>query len=528
MEIEFPREVVCLGFIGAVYELGKMEIGQSGGGEFEDIDSYLQMPMELIEPSGENPRVLPGKEIRVWLDVSDPWAETLDVRGIADIDSVEFFAGDGEEEDREKKRRYLYRDPPGSNTRWRYSPLYKLGRGVSDGVKELLGSGEWEEDRNSRFCKLRDTTLQAFEDEKFFTPGSVERLMAALVERAEELSQCWDERKRSYILLFGLGDGGRFLYPAELPAFLSHFRFRLKGVVGGGAKKAKKKVVSRTCALCQASSTDALNLDQVFKFATFDKKSFLPGLDSADDSKSKVFPVCADCLRVFSEGRSVLDRKFLDGESIYQVRIYVVPELLQGNASLALVQSKTRDFLKVGLQNESCLAEHVLEQDDSLVYHFVFWEKNQAQERLLLMVEDVPPSRLNRLGQCWEASALATGLFGGPDRFAPEEGSTRTERRYSALDQAVRTLVRTLTSLAGKNDNDVNVLKDWVLGIVGRLLNGQLADIRSVKGFVVTRLQGLCSNPEWVSRNASHTMRRLNAIIDFLCRVEASRKSDFS
>lgn len=51
------------------------------------------MPMDIIEPVGDKPKVLPGKEIRVYLDVADPDAECLEVRGIQKIDLADFFAG---------------------------------------------------------------------------------------------------------------------------------------------------------------------------------------------------------------------------------------------------------------------------------------------------------------------------------------------------------------------------------------------------------------------------------------------------
>ena len=229
-----------------------------------------------------------------------------------------------------------------------------------------------------------------------FSPGSVDRIMEALVERVERLAELWSDKKRSYLLIFGASDTERFYYPVDTPAFLAHFRTRLAGVSGAEPKPAKNKKNrqqhSVSCGVCHESTSAPVNLDKVFAFATFDKKSFLPGLEDGDASKAKVFPLCGDCYRLLSEGRNIVDGKFLDAKSVYNVRIYTVPELLMGNVNRGYLEQKTKDFLQTGLQNEPFLAERVLEQEDSLTYHFVFWEQNQAQERLLLMVEDVPPS----------------------------------------------------------------------------------------------------------------------------------------
>ena len=47
-----------------------------------------------------------------------------------------------------------------------------------------------------------------------------------------------------------------------------------------------------------------------------------------------------------------------------------------------------------------------------LVFHFVFWELLQAQERVHLMVEDVPPSRLKQLEAVWIETAELFGIRG--------------------------------------------------------------------------------------------------------------------
>ena len=52
------------------------------------------MPMDLIESNEESARQLPGKELQIWLDIPDPKAECLDVRGIRKIEIADFW-GEG-------------------------------------------------------------------------------------------------------------------------------------------------------------------------------------------------------------------------------------------------------------------------------------------------------------------------------------------------------------------------------------------------------------------------------------------------
>jgi CRISPR-associated protein Csh1 len=501
----------------------------SSEGEFSDIDSFLQMPMDVIKISqatkeGDKKQQgrLPGKEIWIHLDVADPQAETLEVRGVKKIELAEFGSGALDMGDREMKRRYLHKEPPGSNTTWRYSPIYKLGSGGKDRRKELLGKeGDWRSDKASRFYKFYNSMLKAFEEKTVFSPGAADKIMDSLVERVDELASLWSESKSSYLLIVSPSDEDRFLYPVEVKSYLNYFRWRLSESTSKSAKsnaksKAREAVKTHECALCHSPARSRFNLDKVFAFATFDKKGFLPGMDNSEEAKSKVFPVCDQCYKLLSEGHSVIDAKFLDAKSLRNVKIYTVPELLLNNANLKRASKNVTDFLQTGLKTESFLSKSVLRQEDEVVFHFVFWEKNQAQERLLLMVEDVPPSRLKRLEELWKDSVRAA-------ERPVAENSTKEEdhghRGHSTLAAAINSIAVAITSLAGKNENDTSILKDLLLDVIGRLLKGDSIDVRTIKSFVTSRLQGLFADSDWVAKYGSLSMRRLQCVVDFFYRT---------
>jgi CRISPR-associated protein Csh1 len=538
-DLNFKKGGDVLGFLNAVKELGQLELERySGDGEFADIDSFLEMPMGIIEasPGAEDDKKqqghLRGKEIWVCLDVTDPQAETLEVQGVKKIELADFWSGASDDlDDRKMKRRYLYRDPPGNNTTWHFSPVHKLGRGVKDGRKELLGKGgDWRSDKNSRFYKFYKSTLKDFEERAIFSYGAVDKIMDDLVERVDELASLWSESKSSYLLIVSPCDGDHFLYPVEVKSYLGYFRSRLakstsKSAKSGAKLKKHEATKAHECAICHSYSESGLNLDKVFAFATFDKKGFLPGMNNSDAAKSKVFPVCDQCYKLLSEGRSVIDRKFLDTQSIRNVRIYLIPELLSNNANLKRASKNVVNFLQVGLKNESFVSEKVLEQEDEIVFHFVFWEQNQAQERLLLMVEDVPPSRLKRIEELWKDSVQATKRSDVGDSLG-DEGHERPNR--STLAVAISSTTMAITSLAGKNEGDKKdkrdkgetlVMKDFLLDIVGRLLKGDNIDVYTVKSLVTSRLQGLFADSDWVAKYGALSMSRLQRVSDFFYRV---------
>lgn len=501
-----------MGFINAVLELGKLEsakakkAGAKKSGEtetqeseFDGIDDYLQLPIPLIEDETRS-----GKVIRVWLKVDadenfeNTEAKELNVLGISKIDLVDYMAGSGDID--EKKRRYLYRDPVGSNTSWGFSPIYKLGLAKANVQKEMLGgNGQWFSDDKSRFYKLERRVLSDYEKTGCFSEGSTKRIMKDLEQQLGRLCEFWVDKKRSYLLLFGIDNNGSFLFPGEVPAFRNYFRTKLEENLSSGN-------ISGNCALCGGGGTMA-NLDKIFKFATFDKVSFLPGASGGDGAKGKVFPVCGDCLSALSRGREVLDSSFLDGRTIQGVKIYVVPELLQGQKELNMVSDHTRDFISKGIGVEKQVFRRLSRQDNTIVFHFLFWEKNQAQERLHLMVEDVPPSRLKKLEGLWVECHRAH-LWNSSENPDFDENSI-------TLDQAIKNVYGVLFGLAGKSEQDKTVMRDRTLGILGKLLSGDKIETLEVKKLMVSRLPGLFADSEWL-RFGGLKLRQMAAVLDLL------------
>lgn len=490
-----------MGFVNAVQELGRLESAKMKArrSASDEIDDYLQLPLPLVEDETRS-----GKVIRVWLKVEtaenakNPETKELNVLGVSKIDLVDYMAGTGDID--EKKRYYLYRGPVGSNTSWGFSPIYKLGQAKSDVQKEMLGeNGQWPSNDESRFYKLERRVLSDYEKTGCFSKGSVKRIMEDLVQMVGRIAGFWVDKKRSYLLLFGIDHKGSFLYPGEIPAFRNYFSTKLRENLGGGSN-------SGTCALC-GSGGSMVNLDKIFKFATFDKASFLPGATDAKGVKEKVFPICGGCLSALSRGREVLDSSFLDGRTIQGVKIYVVPELLQGQKELNIVSEHTRDFINSGLGVEKQVFRSLSRQDNSIVFHFLFWEKNQAQERLHLMVEDVPPSRLKWLEGLW-VECVRTHLWNSYEKPEFDEKSI-------TLDQAIRNVYGVLSSLAGKSEQDKAVMRERTLGILGRLLGGDKIDIREVKQLMVSRFAGLFSDPEWL-RYGGGQLRQMAAVLEFL------------
>ncbi len=505
-----------MGFIHAVHDLGLMVKGTAKDvSKAKDISSYLQLPLPVMADAKKS-----GREIRIWLSVDDKDADVLKVLGVSKVDLVEY--------PRVEKEKYLYREPVGSNTSWKFSPVYKLGTAMSDGQKELMGKGgeafrqemlAWlrgtqpgfsskqviKEIKDNRYLKLKNAMLNAFEEEKAFTPGAVNTIMQYLIDRVDDIVSLWSDRKRSYILIFGVNDNGRFLYPGEVTAFRRYFEKKLSDhMVAGGVAKVDKTCF---CSVCGGQAAAAITVDKLFTFATFDKPGFLPGTRDIPGAKEKVYPVCQHCFSLVCDGKEKIKESFRDSQTVAGLHIDVVPELLFGIANLKKIADKTEEFLHKGIRREEDRFNILAEQGDGLVYHFFFWEQNQRQERVHLLVEDVPPSRLRKLLKLWQET-INVHLSVNED-----------DRETGALDGLFKLLYRVLLSLAGKRDEDKKIMRDKWVQTMGKLLGGQQVDVYCLKTLMVSRFPGLFADRDWVKRFGRHEVKNMVALVDFLTKA---------
>lgn len=497
-----------MGFLQAVYSLGEMASEAYKDSPLADIMNFLQLPYPLIE--GEKGKVY---AIRVWLETMDPQSEILDVKGIANIDRIEYQAIGSEEI--KIKERCLYRDPVGSNVSWRFSPLYKLGRGVKEPHKELLGDPDrWQEDKDCRFYKLYHNLLKDYEDSGCLAEGSVGRIMTDLVSRIDLIAGFWSDRKIPCFLLFGLKDAEKFLYPGEVPAFIKYFRKKLNPVGGSDENKKKSDRPSTYCSLCGEKGQNLETLDKVFKFATFDKPGFLPGTKPGAGIKEKVFPICETCYSVLSAGKEEMEKRFVNLNTVPGISLYVIPEIIADKQDYYRMASDyTKDFLRKGIAMEQTLFNNLAKHNEGLVYHFLFAETNQAQLIVHSLIEDVPPTRLRQLEQLWKETCFVFG-------YEEDSDSNKT-----SLDKAVKQIIAVLLSLAGKREQDKTVMRDKIVSVISYLLNEEPVGIREIKTLMVSRLAGLFTDPNWMKPKGKGEMpgrlkmKGMAEVVDFLYRV---------
>jgi len=452
-----------MGFLDAISQIGALD-------KKEGIEAYLKFPLE-----GE------GRVIRVFLDVRDPYAKVLQVLGVSKVDLVDLVKKP------EMFTKYLYRDKVGANTNWGFTPLHKIGKpkASAKGKREdFFGeTGVWQNESKSHLYKIKKRVLADYEKEGVFSKGSVDAIMRDLPSKIEDVLNELDN-KLSHVVIFGIDTGQDFLYPGEIPAFVEYFNFKLQKSLGSKGARKKKK-----CALCQKETHSISTLNKVFKFATFDKVSFLPGLD--EKGADSAFPLCYDCLEKVTSGRERIERTLTKTNLIPKVRVWIVPEgtgIGESQRLERLVYDLERNIGEgalntLGEQREHVNFQRLAREEHGLVFHFIFWERNNSQEIVHLMVEDVPPERLAKLERLWKISMKS--VFGDV-----EKGLN--------LDWTISSLYWILDGLSGKSKSDKTVFRDFALKVIGKMLKEEKLPVLTFKRFVVSRTNRLMyENSKW-------------------------------
>jgi CRISPR-associated protein Csh1 len=461
-----------------------------------------------LEPYLVRPMNQDGKEIRVWLKVNGDWQQdTLDIIGVTRLDIASYNASTA------PLKKYMYKKPP-SQTTSSFSPIHLAGKFKNDAEKnrELFCPPDWEQNKDTHFAKIKNRILDAYEREVVFTSGSVDRIFQGMQERFDMILPDLDN-KQSYMVVFVIDDNGKPIYPGEVHAFEKFFVHKLEQSLVGGKSAPKKKKSAKevdfqhSCSICGERMSSGITLDQVFKFATFDKVSILAGLDKQEIPYS--FAVCRTCFEQISSGREKTDRLLIRRGVLNDILVWAIPEAI-GNEASGIFQNFLHSWEEkldksdvAGLEGniENKYFSRLARTGQGLVFHFVFWQQNNAQEIVHLMIEDVPPERLARLESIWQ----------------------QVNREYAGwtkdtdLDAALRSLHATLNAFAGKSSSDKLVFRDFALKVIGSMLQGETLPVEMFKRLIVPRLPRLLY--EGNTREANLSMRFAELWVEYMCRL---------
>ncbi|MCF6158363.1 MAG: TIGR02556 family CRISPR-associated protein [wastewater metagenome] len=188
--------------------------------------------------------------------------------------------------------------------------------------------------------------------------------------------------------------------------YLGEYEIFKRGVEDFAAAKLKKSAgKNQVCSVCGLVREEVSGKVDVFKFYTIDKPGFISG-GFKEISAWKNFPVCVECKALLESGKKYIDVKL--NFKFYGLNYYLTPRLLVGGEDILedilnilsdttkAIDLKERTKKRI-TNDENEILEFLSGIKDVLTLNFLFLRKEQSAERILLLIEDVFPSRIRRI-----------------------------------------------------------------------------------------------------------------------------------
>ncbi len=204
-------------------------------------------------------------------------------------------------------------------------------------------------------------------------------------------------KKDSKILTLKIN--GEYLYEIRRPDFkeilLNDFISKIKEI----SKK------NATCSVCGERKDEVFTTSFIYKFYNIDKECYITsGFNKKNAWKN--FPICKDCFLKIDYGKKYVENnlKF----KFYGKQYYLIPKLIL-NTPEALeeineILSMEAGKLSLAKETKATLTddkEEILDilkdYKDIISFYFLFLKKDNAAERILLLIEDVLPSRIHKI-----------------------------------------------------------------------------------------------------------------------------------
>lgn len=170
-------------------------------------------------------------------------------------------------------------------------------------------------------------------------------------------------------------------------------------------KTNKSSAVGKVCSVCSELKDKVSARTFVYQFDTDDKPgSIAGGFDKNHNWKN--IPVCDDCRTLLKDGREFIDSKL--SFKFYGLSYSLIPRILTGKTEILkeiiailsdTVQTVSlKDRIKKRItDDENEILEYLADKKDVLTLNFLFLQRQQSAERILLLIEDVFPSKIRAI-----------------------------------------------------------------------------------------------------------------------------------
>ncbi|MGQ9848219.1 MAG: TIGR02556 family CRISPR-associated protein [Bacteroidales bacterium] len=394
--------------LSAIREIGKWQIQKS---KKDELDTLVQEPFKS------------GKVIIIKID--------FDKKSYNDVELEDY--------DSSKRMEYLFRKGPSN--------------GPNLTPTAIIQTAE----------KTFNNKIQAWFDKysgesKFFS-SIKEILLKNKDEIIKEISRQIDnlEKKEKKLLTLKIKRNGEFKYLGDFDEFKNSIK------ENESKKTSQFAENDKVCSVCGKQKSSVAGNVGVFKFYTIDKPGFIIGGFNEKEAW-KNFPVCPECKLELEEGKKFIENNLTF--EFYGLRYLLIPKLLLGGIedNYEVMDNLLKSSKKVSLKDRvrksitsdnNDILDILAEEKDILTVNFLFLRKEQGAERILLLIEDVFPSRIRKI---FEAKDYVDRVFNNDSDKGFTFGTIRTFFSKSS---------------EGKRESDLN---KYFLEIVDSVFKGRCLD----------------------------------------------------
>ena len=270
--------------------------------------------------------------------------------------------------------------------------------------------------------KLIKSIASAFEKEN-------QKIIDSLKSKTTELS-----KKEGKFLTTKLNNGQKYIGDYEFfQRAYKHLSLQ---------KIQKSSAENKACSICGEIKDNVSARTFVYNFDTDDKPGFISEFNKQNFWKN--IPVCQECRELLKKGREFIDSKLTF--KFYGLKYQLIPKTLLNEDEIIsevidilsdthkTISLKERTIKRL-TNDENEILEYLSEKGDVISLNFLFLQTKQSAERILLLIEDVLPSRIRNI---FEAKGIVDKVYGEEFNL----GKIRTffsksddERKNSDLDK---------------------------------------------------------------------------------------------
>jgi CRISPR-associated protein Csh1 len=179
----------------------------------------------------------------------------------------------------------------------------------------------------------------------------------------------------------------------------------------------KLSAENKVCSICGETKANVSARTSVYNFDTDDKPGFISEFNKENFWKN--IPVCQDCRELLERGKEFIDFKLTF--KFYGLKYQLIPKtLLDDNETIKEVIDILSDSQKAISLKERTIKRLTNDEDEILEYisekgdrdvislNFLFLQTKQSAERILLLIEDVLPSRIRKI---FEAKEIVDSIY---------------------------------------------------------------------------------------------------------------------